>query len=251
MIEKSDLHALADGELSVEEKARLSAKLEANPRAQAEYQQIISLKSALRASAKMPECDELWKACQGRLDELEKTKRVETFVGKYAWGICGVFFMAIAIGGVMNRSASRGVQPNDVAGYMAGISLSTPPKTQNQAELNPALKQIVGEAFTERPATMVVTAIGSNNEPGQRTEFARLSDAFGSVAVVALIDVKQVEGLWDYEENSNFKCAKIDGANAMFWTRNDGIICMVIGQRSYEELHEIIEAMCSNSKAKS
>lgn len=250
MIEKSDLHALADGELSAEEKAQLFAKLESDPTAQAEYQQITSLKSALRSTAKTPECDELWKACQGRLDEIDKTKRVEAFVGKYAWGICGVFFMAIAIGGVINRSISRAVQPNDVAGYMAGISLSTPPRTQNQAELNPALKQIVGEAFTERPATMLVTAVGSNNEPGQRTQFVRLSDAFGSVAVVALIDVKQVDGLWDYEKSSDFKCAKIDGANAMFWTRSDGIICMVIGQRSYDELHGIIQAMCSNAKAK-
>lgn len=249
MIEKSDLHALADGELSAEEKAQLFTRLESDPSAQSEYQQIVALKSALLSTAKTPECDELWKSCRGRLDEIDKTKRVEGFVGKYAWGICGVFFLAIAFGGVLNRSMSRSVQPNDVAGYMAGLSLSTP-RSLNQAEVNPALKQIIGEAFKERPPELRVTAFGSNNEPGRRTEFVQLSDAFGSVAVVSFIDLQEVGGLEDYERDSAFKCAKIDGTNAMFWKRSDGVICMVIGTRSYDELHDVIQALCSNSQSK-
>ncbi len=248
MIEKSELHALADNELSEQEAAALKSRLEANSKAQAEYLEIMALKSALRSTAQTPECDQLWKACRGRLDEIDKTKRVEAFVGKYAWGICGVFFLAIAFGGILNRSINRTVQPNDVAAYVAGLSpLSVP---RSQAELNPALKQIMGETFANRPTEMTVTALGSNRQLGRRTEFMQLSDAFGSVAVVALFDVKEIGGLWDYEQDPNFKCAKIDGANAMFWNRGDGVICMVIGQRSYSELHAIIAAMCSADKVK-
>ncbi len=247
MIESSKLHALADNELPDEQRAQLMAQLNADPSAQAEYMQILSLKNALRSSASTPECDDLWKACRGRLDEIDKTKRVEAFVGKYAWGICGVFFVAIAFGGVFNRSANRAVPANDVAGYMAGLSLSSP-RTQSKAELAPALKQIVGEAFIDRPAEMMVTAIGSNPEQGKRTQFARLTDAFGSVSVIALLDVKEISGLWDYEPNTKYKCAKVNGANAMFWNREDGVICMVIGQRSYDELYGIVKAMCSDAK---
>lgn len=248
MIDKSELHALADNELSDQEVAELKGRLEANSTAQAEYLEIISLKSALRATAQTPDCDLLWKACQGRLDEIDKTKRVEAFVGRYSWSICGVFFLAIAVGGILNRSTIRPVQPNDVAAYVAGLSPMSVPR--NQAELNPALKQIMGETFANRPTTMTVTALGSNRQSGRRTEFVQLSDAFGSVAVVALLDVKEVGGLWDYEPDADFKCAKIDGANAMFWSRDDGVICMVIGQRSYSELHAIIQAMCSADKSK-
>ena len=248
MIEKSELHALADNELSEQEAANLKERLDGNSRAQAEYLEIIAMKSALRATAHIPECESLWKACQGRLDEIDKTRRVEAFVGRYSWGICGVFFLAIAVGGILNRSMMRPVQPNEVAAYMAGLSPMSVPR--NQAELNPALKQIMGETFANRPATMTVTALGSNRQMGRRTEFVQLSDAFGSVAVVALLDVKEVGGLWDYEQDRNFKCARIDGANAMCWSRDDGVICMLIGQRSYSELHAIIQAMCSENNSK-
>ncbi|MBC8063471.1 MAG: hypothetical protein H7Y17_01465, partial [Chlorobia bacterium] len=74
--------------------------------------------------------------------------------------------------------------------------------------------------------------------------YVQLSDEFGTVAVVALHDIEKVDGLWDYEGDPECKCSKVDGVNSMFWKRSDNVICMVVGNRSYDELHTIIRAMC-------
>jgi hypothetical protein len=245
MIDRNDLHALADNELEPQQRAALLDQLKNDSQAEAEYQSILAMKAVLKTQMEQPDTAELWSKCRGRLDELDKTRRVESFVGRYAWGICGFFIAAILLGGVFNRATGRSVQPNEVAGYVAGLSPVSVPRDQNQAELEPELRQVVGSAFEKRPAQMVVTAIGRSTLSGGRTSYVQLSDPFGTVAVVALHDVKLVEGLWDYEPNSNFKCAKVDGVNALFWNRReDGAICMVVGMRSYDELYGIVQAMC-------
>ncbi len=82
MIDRNDLHALADNELSSEEQASLLRELESDANARVEYQNIVAMKTALKQSSTSPECGELWNRCQARLNELDKTKRVESFVGR-------------------------------------------------------------------------------------------------------------------------------------------------------------------------
>jgi hypothetical protein len=244
MIDRNDLHALADNELANEQRAALLAQLESDPQAQAEYRSILAMREALKSKLESPETEVLWQKCRSRFDELDKTRRVESFVGRYAWGICGLFFVAILFGGVLNRAIGKRVQPNEVAGYVASLSPVSVPRTQNQAELDPALKQVVGETFIRRPNRMLVTAVGQNSTPGERTSYVQLADEFGKVAVVALHDVTKVDGLYAYESDPNYFCAKLDGLNALFWKREDGKICMVVGQRDYNELYGIVQAMC-------
>lgn len=244
MIDRSKLHSLADNELPEAEKAELLRALKSLPEFDAEYQSILGVKAALKSKLEYPDTNSLWTECRSRLDEIDKVKRVESFVGRYAWGICGVFMVAILVGGVFNRSIGKRVLPDDVAGYVAGLSPISIPRGQSQAELEPALKQVVGAALAGRPAKMAISGIGQSNIPGTRTSYVQLSDEFGTVAVVALHDIEKVDGLWDYEPDSECKCSKVDGVNAMFWKRSDNVICMVVGNRSYDELHTIIRAMC-------
>jgi hypothetical protein len=243
MIDRELLHALADNELTPEERTAALAEMQSDEAAQAEYHSILAMKDAVKSKLETPDADALWQKCRSRFDEIDKTKRVEAFVGRYAWGICGLFFVAILVGGVFNRSIPKSVQPNDVAGYVASMSPVPVTRGESQAALEPELKQVVGEAFRKRPAQMFITGRGHNNIPGERTSFVRLTDDFGNVAVMALYDVRKVENLWDYDADTNFKCAKFDDANALFWNRDDGVICMVIGQRSYNELYEIVQNM--------
>ena len=246
MIDRSELHALADNELSESERQDLLRRMSDDASAQAELQSIQSMKSMLRCQ-EGPELDtaELWKRCQDRLTEIDKTKRVEGFVGKYAWGICGLFFLAIAMAGFFNRASGRSVRPDEVAGYVAGMSPISVPRNADQTQLEPALKEVVGEAFRNRPAKWLVTAIGRNATPGHRCSYVQLTDEFGDVAVVAMHDVAQVDGLWQYEPDPEFGATKFDGVNALFWKRReDGEICMVVGQRSYDELYSVVQSIC-------
>ncbi len=236
---------MADGELSPQELAELQEELNSDPTASAEYQSILQMKAALQGMRSEAEnTDSLWSECRDRFDEIDRTRRVESFVGKYAWGICGVFFLAIAMGGFFNRANIKPVKPADVPSYVAGITPVPVSKNQKQEVLDPVLKQVLGDSFENRPSKMQITAIGGNRIPGRRSTFVQLSDAFGDVAVVALHDLARIEGLYNYEADPSFKCTRFDGVNALFWTREDGVICMALGQRSYDELYQIVHGMC-------
>ncbi len=163
-------------------------------------------------------------------------------------GIFGAFLISIVGGGLFNSTKNGSVKPNEVAGYVASLSPMSVPKSKNQSELEPMLKQVVGETFAGRPNRMQVTGLGGNAVPGRRTSVVQLSDAFGSVAVIALLDVKTVDGLYVYEQDPSFHYTTIDGVNSLFWTRGDGVICMVIGQREVSELYEIVQAMCPTKR---
>jgi|GEM_PF-1451129 len=242
MIDRLDLHALADGELPEERRKELLAELANDPQATAELHAIQTLKATLQSKAETPDTDALWSRCQDRLGEIEKTRRVESFVGRYAWGICGAFFLAIVVGGVFNRVGVKSVKANEVAGYVAGLTPIPVPPSQSDREIAPMLKQVIGEAFKSKPSKMQVVSVSRSTVPGQRIGCVQLSDAFGIVSVMALPDVQGVDGVWPYESDEDFRCGKVDGMNALFWNE-EGMICMVVGQRSYDELHSIVTSM--------
>jgi hypothetical protein len=250
VIQDESLHSLADNELTESEKAIVLKAIERDSELTARYQSILAVKAGLRSQAMAPECQELWRDCRARLDEIDNARKVERFVGKYSWGICGVFFLAILVGGIITRSSVKQVGTNDVAGVVASMSPISVPQSRSQAELDPLLRQVIGETFKNRPTRMAVTAIGSNPVPGERAEFVQLSDEFGAVALVAFYDIREVVGLWDSDFDPAFKCGTFDGVNALFWQRPDGVICMAAGQRSYAELYRIVQAMSSRSLAK-
>jgi hypothetical protein len=240
MIDRNELHSLADDELSAERSAELLALMSENPHAQREFEAIRAVKQCLKANSTIEDSPELWSRCQSRLDEIDKSRRIEGFVGRYAWGICGVFFIAIAMGGFFNRFLMKSVDTGQVAGYVAAMSPIPVSQSRNQGELDPVFKQILGESFNSRPPEIRVTAVGANNTPGNRLTFMQLDDGFGPVAVVALHDVQNVSGLYEYEQDSRFKYAQIDGVSALFWNRSDGVICVAFGNRDYSEIYRIV-----------
>ena len=241
MIDRNDLHACADGELTPDRQAELLSAIESNPATKAEYESICAVKRALKSSSSDPTCEELWQRCRGRLDELDKSKRVESFVGKYAWGICGVFFLVIALGGVFNRSLAKSVRSADVAGYVTGWTPTRVPQNQNASTMEPFVQDVMGKASTGR--SMKLISYGENHTPGRRAKILQFADPFGSIAVVAFFDVQKIDGVWEYEPDPAFRYTKVEGVNALFWNREDGVICMIVGNRSYGELHDIVEQM--------
>jgi len=243
VIDRQELHALVDGELSPEQRRDLLAELANDPEAAAELQAIQVVKTTLQTKMEQPDDPELWKRCQGRLAEIDKTRRVESLVSRYAWGICGVFFLTIVMGGLFNRISAKSVRANDVAGYVAGLTpVPVAQSGQSQAELAPMVKQVIGDALKAKPAQMRIVAIGHNDLPGQRVGCVQLSDAFGIVSVMVMPDVQRVDGVWSYDRDPRFYCSKVDRMNALFW-QDGGMICMVVGQRSYDELHSIVTTM--------
>jgi hypothetical protein len=95
MNEFLDLHALADGELSVEQATGLKQRVQSDASLRREHEAILNLKDLVRDKSLKYESDECWKACVGRLNELDRSRKVNSFVSRYAWAFCGVLFAAI------------------------------------------------------------------------------------------------------------------------------------------------------------
>lgn len=240
MIDRMELHALADNELSADRCQELAALVDQDPQIKRELEAIRATKRCLKSTASDVEPGELWSRCQSRLDELDKARRIEGFVGKYAWGICGVFFVAIAMGGFFNRFQMKSVNSNQVAGYVATMSPIPVSESEKPSQFGEMFRRVLGGAPAERPARVVVTGIGGCDIPGKRSNYVRLDDGYGPVMVVALHDVQHVSGLYEFEQDARFKYGDIDGTSALFWNRPDGVICMAVGKRSYDEIHRIV-----------
>jgi|GEM_PF-1247037 len=95
MNEFLDLHALADGELDTEQAAALKLRIAADPKLRREHEAILNLKDFVREKSLKFESEESWKACVGRLNEIDRSSKVTGFVNRYAWVFCGTLFAVI------------------------------------------------------------------------------------------------------------------------------------------------------------
>src|SRR5688572_11364387 len=99
-----EIHALADEQLSAEEKAQAQERLANSEKSQRELRAIQAIKEAAASRRDTVTCEQTWKRCQRRLDEMDKVHRIEGFVGKYAWALCSVLFIGIVGAGMLNRN---------------------------------------------------------------------------------------------------------------------------------------------------
>src|SRR5688572_10010513 len=99
-----EIHGFADEQMSDAEKASARQRVASDPACARELQAIQAVKDVLQTRRDAITSDETWANCQRRLDELDKAHRIEGFVGRYAWGLCGLFLALIIGVGVLNRN---------------------------------------------------------------------------------------------------------------------------------------------------
>lgn len=131
-----DLHAFADGELDQDGAVRVRSALSSDPQAQAQYDAILNLKDVVSSHAVKYDSQECWRACVGRLNEIDKSRRVESFVGRYAWSLCAVLFALILSGRYMMQGM-RGntAQIADIGRILPLHGSSSSPATSAQTHL--------------------------------------------------------------------------------------------------------------------
>src|SRR5579862_8493519 len=121
-----EIHALADGELDRKAAASLRERMKTDHAARAELDAVLNLKDLVKNHSVNYECDEVWRVCVGRLKELDRSTQVQGYVGKYAWTLCGVLFLAI-LGGRYAVKDVRGdsARATDLARIFGGQSSSS------------------------------------------------------------------------------------------------------------------------------
>ncbi len=245
MIDPLELHAYADKELDRESEDRVTRQLQQDPASQAELDTILGLKSTLQTHCKGEACASQWKACVGRLDELDKVKRTEHFVGKYAWALCGLFFMFILVGGVATRmSGSKGMGSSDLARAVASLGQPSSPSSQQPAEVRRWLDSLVGKASELiSPENVVVGPVATGEIDGYRVAQINMRDGKGNLALLLMhadLDISDMPS-W----NGDMRAGTLQGLNCLAWHK-DGYTLVFAGDRPYDQLEERLRTIVHN-----
>ncbi|HLO99608.1 MAG TPA: zf-HC2 domain-containing protein [Fimbriimonas sp.] len=231
MIDLNLLHAYADGELSDAEMRAVEEKLAACKASQAELAAIQNLKGHL-LSTPSTTCADTWKACQSRLDGLDRVKKSENFVTRYSWLMVSAVAMFVLAGGYVSRVSQAGsVDSGAFAGVFSNSRSVSPENQFRNAQLDAILKHADRQLQRVRIVGQSATEVN-----GQVVPRFELVDSVGTMFLIALPPVTGFESM--EKTSGNYYRSSIDGdKNIVAWKTADGAM-ILMGKRSHKALEE-------------
>ncbi len=236
MTEPTQLHALADGELAPQEANALRETLKSDPCAAAEVDAILNLKDLLAKNAVVHSDDEAWKGCLRRLDAIDKTRRVEGFVGRYAWAICGAMFLFILSG----RVAMRNVQ-GDTARIsdLLPFGRSTRPAGE-QARLQARVyREILGRVRNGLDAKAIEVGMPVAGRVHDRPALRiPMRDGEGDLVLTRVQGLLNLQDTTPMPTNPEMAMGVVGGENCLVWRAGDET-WVLNGARSLNSLGDV------------
>lgn len=234
-----DIHALADGCLEGEARAEAEAQIAASPSCKAELQTIMLLKATVQEKAPVHQSPATWDGCRQRLAELQKKRRVEYFVGRYAWGLTSIFFAAILGAAIMNRTAPvPDLATGDVAKIVSGMAqLNT-----NRSQPEDMRSWIRNKPVTLELGGMQPVYMRSGLYKGRDVSLISVADDKGAFYLMVLRGEEQIDGVEPMSNPGDYMAVRMEGANGVTWT-DQGYTLMVVGPRSQDEMLRIAESV--------
>lgn len=234
-----DIHAYADGELAKDQCCEIENRLKTCTKTQAEFQAIQQIKQTLQAKCCCTDSTEVWKSCCKRLDEIDRTKKVENLVGRYAWGLVGSFAIVIAAAGAMNRVNGPDFRSTDIPRMTAGLAPIEAPLSQATEEKKRWLSNVFPSDLRFQPEVVTVTGGRTGRTVnGKRATLVDMADSKGPLTLVVIEETRRVAGLEPM--SAQFHKTRINDQNAIAWQDGDSI-CFLVADRDCEELCGIAE----------
>jgi hypothetical protein len=236
MIDPIELHRLADGDVSAEESAVLRDRLQASPNDMREYESIVTLKRAMVQYVKPVDSKEAWKACRLRIRDLERARSTERIVTRYAWALCGVFFIAIVGGGLANRARTdQAVSISDISRIATTLAPPrTPPKKDAARER--WLDDLLGQARRSvDPNRLEIVQYANGQLDGRPVTAFYLQDTTGRLTLLAMPGAFSLQGAPALPADRTFKLGHLQGLNCVVWSDGKDTWCLV-ANRDYEDL---------------
>jgi len=245
---RTDLHALADNELTPAEAALLRETLKSDPVAAAEFDAILNLKDCIREKVRPVPCDDTWKACLGRIKEVEKTRRTEAFVGKYSWALCAAFFGLIVVGGYFHRGGTTAnVESADIARMITNLvptSAPTPPRS-NEA-LSRWLDSLLGQARQSvDPARLQILNVAEGQVDGRRVVRFALRDASGDLALLVIPSAVGFAGMEAVPTNGKYVSGHVGRVNCVAWNAGNASL-VLFAERPHADLARVGDRISIN-----
>ncbi len=247
MIDTLRLHAYIDGELSVEEQEETKKTLEECSASRREYEAILAVRQAVKSSLQEEvysgEVSVQWKACLGRLDEIDRSNRTQRFVQKYAWAMAASVFGMIIVGGAMNRMNSNGPEGSDVPNMFAQLGPSQ--KANPQTIQSNRFYDVVLRLAQQDLKRIRVVGVVAGDVDGVHLERYTLEDGNGSMSMLVMDKAIEPDGFTPINGTPYF-AGQIDHHNCVLWKNQTGSM-MIVGDRPLEQLATVVDT-CRNGR---
>lgn len=231
------VHALVDGELDAETREQVAQWIAADPAMNREYLWAVALKETVAYKCQRIEAPASWEAAKARLREVERVKTVNYLVGKHAWGLCGVLFVAVLAAGAINRlSRSATVSAVQAAEMIRPFSGATPTAAPEQSPfvvVNPADGT---ELFRPYENLAILGRADYRVENRPVSQFG-LRDTEGPMSLYIVRGVDKIEGVEEPVGYSDFRIGFINQRPSVSWEKNKSLMVLT-ADRGWDRLVE-------------
>ena len=218
------VHAVIDGELPAHEHAAALEAVNGDPSASLMYSEYRRLKAAVASLPAVEVPRGTWHACTRRLDELDRNRRAERFVTRYAWALSASVFFLILGAGSWNRLTGQHLGAADVT-HMAGLMSSF----GSDGNGGKWLQNRVGVTTTGAalPVRLQRVEYGQAGE----TPMARVTlvDPQGRMFLLVWRGVEPIDGFVPLQDGS-LSAGMVLNQNSVAWIQN-GYHCCLYGPR--------------------
>ena len=230
MIDPIRLNAYVDEELNDQDRSQLEAELRLCQLSQAETDAIRTIKTIISSRSETHTCTETWTVCIERLNGIDKARRTENFVTKYAWALCAGVFVTILVGGAINRSSS--LNSAELPNMMSQL---TPSGRQDSALADRTqLYDEVLKRASKQLDRLRLLSVRTGDFDGQHVEKYDLEDAAGVFALFVVAGNVDTEGFIAMPQ-AGYISGLMGQSNCVAW-HNQGRTLMIVGDRSYDNL---------------
>jgi len=233
MNDYSLIHAYADGQLASEERVQVEQWIKDDPKAMAEFESITAIKGALGRCCEQVSCEETWSKCKGRLAELDRKRGIESFVGKWSWGLCSIFIVAIMSAALMNRAQGPQIRSTDL--MSASMAPMSAPMSKSESEQRTWLR---GLSIPLEPSVVKVESAFVGTMNGERVIRLDIRDSEGTMQLF----VASFRQFTDAKDNTEYGVVRSGTENGLTWSES-GKSYLLVGPRSAEALTAIADGL--------
>lgn len=231
------VHALVDGELDAETREQVAQWINTDPAMNREYLWAVALKETVAYKCQRIEAPASWEAARARLREVERVKTVNYLVGKHAWGLCGVLFVAVLAAGAINRlnrsATMSAVQAAEIFHPWSSSSTNTSSPAKGDLVLvNPD----GSELFRPYENLAILGQVNYRVESRPVSQFG-LRDTEGPMSLYIVRGVDRIEGVDEPVGYSDFRIGFINQRPSVSWEKGKSLMVLT-ADRGWDRLVE-------------
>jgi hypothetical protein len=226
-----DVHALIDGELEGQEKTACLERLKNCPVTRAEREWAESVKTCLKSKCVKSENHDLFVRSMAQVRAIEKSRRAEAFVGRYAWAGASVIVATIFVAAIFSRISGPGQLASTNVASMLGTGLSVMPGSESDPQT--LLESTFGKVSCDIPSYIVAREVARGEIEGRQAVRIRAADTYGQLVMFV---IQGGRGFSDHSRLSgDYKTGRINGATSVAWSEG-GMDYLLLGARSAGDL---------------